>query len=72
MPSASGRPDPLSADGFVDDLVEFFEKIGHVRGVAAFLQLLVDRLDVVVPLGECEGRGSISKSFEPCEDLAGP
>ena len=41
----------LGADRLIDDPVQFLEQVGHVRRVAPFLQLLVDRLDVVVALG---------------------
>ena len=50
-PSAWSSPGACGADGLVDDPVQFLEHLGHVGRVAPLLQLLVDRLDVVVPLG---------------------
>lgn len=44
-------PRRLGADRLVHDAVQFLQQRGHVGGVAARGQLLVDRLDVVVPLG---------------------
>ena len=50
----------LRADGLVDDPVQFLEQLGHVGRVAPLGQLLVDRLDVVVPLGIGEGASAPS------------
>ena len=61
----------LRADGLVDDLMQFFEQFGHVRGVAPFLQFLVDGFDVIVALGIREGRGLHEQGFKAGEHLPG-
>ena len=41
------------ADGFVDNVVKLFERVGDIGGVAALFEFLVDRLDVVAAFGIC-------------------
>ena len=59
----------LRADGLVDDPVQLLEHLGHVGRVAPLLQLLVDGLDVVVPLGVGEGARLHQQRLEADEDL---
>ena len=60
----------LRADGLVDDLVQFLEHFGDVGRVPLLLELLVDRLDVVVPFGEDKGARFHHQRLESDEDLA--
>ena len=47
----------LGADGIIDNPVQFLEQVRHIRRVAPFFQLLVNRLDVIVTHGMLERRG---------------
>jgi hypothetical protein len=55
----------LRPDSLVHDPVQFLEQFGHVRRVAPFGQLFVNRLDVVVALGiRAKTVGSISSALK--------
>ena len=60
----------LGADRLVDDPVQFFQQVGHVRRVAPLGQLLVDRLDIVMPLGIGEYRRLGQERLEADEHLS--
>ena len=68
-PSAWSSPGACGADGLVDDPVQLLEHLGHVGRVAPLLQLLVDRLDVVVALRVGEGARLHQQRLEADEHL---
>ena len=61
----------LRADGLVHNAVQLLQEVCHVRGIAPLRKLLVDCLDVVVPLGVGKCRRLHQQRLEAYEHLSG-
>ena len=58
-----------STNGFIDDAVQLFQHLGHVRCVAAFLKLLVDGLQIIMANRKDSSGFVRNESLKPDKDL---